>query len=43
MPHELEVFVIHEVKDILPLSGKKIIQTDDKMTFLQQFLAEVRA
>ena len=43
MSDHLEVFVIHEVKDISLLAGEEIVQTDDIMPVIQQSFAEVRS
>ncbi|SVE60257.1 uncharacterized protein METZ01_LOCUS513111, partial [marine metagenome] len=39
VPHNLKMVIVHEVLDVVPGSGKKIIKTDDVVPFLKQSFA----
>lgn len=43
MPHQLEVWVVQQVQDVVFDTSKEIVQTDDIVAIIQQALAKVGA
>ena len=43
MAHDLEMPMVHEVRDVVPAAGEVVVDAEDVVSFLQQPLAKMRA
>ena len=43
MPDEFEARVAHEMRDVFPATREKVVQADDRVSLLEQQIAQVRA